>query len=68
MNAPTKPLSNPAKTETLSYIGVARKAAHGADGVRYRHAWPTGWQVLIFESHSQAAKWINPLGSTQSIS
>jgi hypothetical protein len=53
-------LFNPAKTETLGYLGIATVARHGATGYRYRHRWATGAQDLVFESHSQARKWINP--------
>lgn len=67
MNPPTKPLSNVTKTETLTYLGRATIAKHGAKGVRYRHTdqRDSGGEskVLVFESHRQAAKWINPLGT-----
>ncbi len=62
MNPPTKPLSNAAKTETLGYRCKATVTRHGAKGFVYVHRWATGYQELIFESHRQAAKWINPLG------
>lgn len=66
MNPPTKPLWNATKTETIAYLGRATIAKHGAKGVRYRHTNHANSdgesKVLIFESHRQAAKWINPLG------
>lgn len=53
-------LFNPAKTETICYLGIATVARHGATGYRYRHRCATGAQDLVFESHAQARKWINP--------
>ncbi len=62
MNPPTSPLYNPTKTDSIAYVCKATVARHGAKGVLYRHRWATGAQDLVFESHRQAAKWINPLG------
>jgi hypothetical protein len=59
---PTQPLHNADKTQTLAYVCKATVTRHGAKGVLYRHRWKTGAQDLVFESHKQAAKWINPLG------
>lgn len=46
------------KNETLTYLRPATRAKDGFDGLLYRNTWETGYQLLIFETHEAAARFI----------
>jgi hypothetical protein len=55
-----------ANGHSIGYLGKAAKSRHGADGLRYRHAWSTGFQDLIFPSHDAAVQFINSVSANSS--
>lgn len=46
----------PTYTETLSFMRKAVKSRDTYSGLMYRHAWPTGYQELIFPSVEAAQR------------
>jgi hypothetical protein len=46
------------RKHTLGYLRIAKKATDSYNGLLYRHGWPTGYQDLIFQSESDAIKFI----------
>lgn len=48
---------------TLNYVRVANAKKDGYDGFLYIHHWPSGWEELIFASHTLANKFINKLNN-----
>lgn len=42
--------------ENLTYLRVAYKAKDGDNGFLYIHTWPSGYQELVFSSHTAAER------------
>lgn len=55
------------KKETLIFKRMAIAAKDGKTGVIYIHSWGTGFQELIFDSHSAAIRYRGLLNNPEKL-